>query len=362
MTSKLRPLTGLNRSLGCRAVIVLGTLGAVLSNATRLRAQGEARAEPIHLEYKAPAECPGRSEFVSQLLARTRRVRLAAPEVAARPVQVSIRAEPGGFVGRLKLATEFARRAHREFRGQDCSAVTATLALAVALAFDPDAKLGPLPIAKPTHRRVPKPSAKPKPAAPRFRRESRPEPLRAHPQAPWQHSSWRFGAGIEANLGFGLAPTALLAPRLYAELERQARGPWAFEGRLSLLQAKSGSVSAGPGRARLTWTAARAEACPYRLALGTGASLRPCAFVEAGALHGQGAGVSFPRQSTLLWLAPGVLVRVQQELFGTLVLDLEGGAFAPLNRAKFYFEPASLIYQNPPVGAELGLGVGFLLP
>jgi hypothetical protein len=312
----------------------------------------EAQAlEPVHVAFDAPPECPSRDDFLLQLGVRSRRLRLADPGEPARAFEVTIRLEQERFVGRLRTdgASEAPRR---EFTASDCDVVVASLALAVALVMDAD---------------QPEPSGPPPAAEP-----GAPEPVLSAPPpafatepalAPPRHGGpWRGTGGIQAQLVAGVAPAPLIAPRLFAELLRRSDGAWAPSFRVSVVRAHSGVVEAQRGTAAFTWTTGRAESCAHRFELISALHFSPCAFVDAGALRGEGARVSAPRAETVLWLAPGALVRLDQELFGALVLELQAAAFVPLNRARFYFEPDPIVLETPMVGGELALGTGFRFP
>src|SRR5258706_9026052 len=128
------------------AIFALSVLALICFNSSLLRAESE---EPVHVIFQAPASCPGRDEFLSQLRARTARVVLAAPDAAAFSVDVTIHVEKDQFVGQLTLGAGSVAPAQRQFTAKSCETVVASLALAVALALDPEAQIGEVPAGEP---------------------------------------------------------------------------------------------------------------------------------------------------------------------------------------------------------------------
>jgi hypothetical protein len=54
-----------------------------------------------------------------------------------------------------------------------------------------------------------------------------------------------------------------------------------------------------------------------------------------------------PVSKTMLWLAPGLSLRAQLDLSGSLSVELGAGAKWLLQQDTFVFSPSSLVYQVP---------------
>jgi hypothetical protein len=337
-----------------RPLFVLA-LACALGELVGVRRAHAQSAEPVRIEYSAPPECPARSDFLLQLASRAQRVRLAAPGELARSFTVSVRAEGGRFVGRLG-AERLSETAQREIAAASCDSVVASLALAVALALDPDLPEPPSEAA----------TANSSPAPPqrttRAQRSAAPGRPTLLAETSPRRAPWRGTGGVQVLGVTGVMPGFHVAPRIFGELLRRNDGAWAPSFRLSFVRGQTGSVDAGRGTASFTWLAARAEACVHRFELRDDTHFSPCAFIDAGAVRGVGAGVTVPRDKTLPWVAPGALVRLDQELFQTLALEVQGGLFIPLDRGDYHFDPDPIIFETPAIGGEAALGIGVRFP
>src|SRR4051812_37917621 len=92
--------------------------------------------EPVALSYQAPEACPSFEQFLTEVQRWTPRLRLARKNEVARRFEARI--AESGVEGQLVL--EGGGGGERAVKGANCQAVAELLALAVALAADPDAK------------------------------------------------------------------------------------------------------------------------------------------------------------------------------------------------------------------------------
>jgi hypothetical protein len=346
--------------------LVLGTVGVAA-------AQADGR-EPILVAYAAVVECPGQDVFVSQVLARTARARLAEPGEVGRTFVIAIRMEASEFRGVLTVATPTGETSLREVNAERCDEVVSALALVAALAIDPQAVTTPLPPpapAPPPSSSTPAPVLLPEPAPPFIAPPLPPAPVvvaPAPPPAPLPlppPPSWHLAVGAQGDVVYGVAPDLVAAPRGYLEIDHAG----ARLG-LSVVGWPSRVEDTDLGDATITWVAARVEGCPTSLTGATLIGLWPCAALDAGVLVGTGHGKTdetnlVGRTSTRSWLAADLLLRLTLEPGDSLQIRLEGGAALPILRPEFVFQQGTVeerIHEVPVVGAFAGLGAGVRLP
>lgn len=351
-----------------RAPLVL----AALLVATNARADG---TEPIRIQVSAPDGCPGADAFTAEVGARTARARVAAPGEAARSFTVTIVLAGKKAHGTLVIEDPQGAGGHREVSGESCAEVASALALVTALAIDPRASTAArVPIRPP-----PPPPPPPLPPAPR----TPPAPRAPEPPPPWtalpwwgpvgpplpafpmnpSTARWRLATALRAGATSAIAPG--LVPTFSGAIEiARLDGVLSPALRLSYLQADSGyaPVGGGPQRARFTLVAGRVEICPIRLAIFGAISAAPCALFEAGALAAVGLSPFAPTAASRPWAAPGLLGRVQIDVFGDAMVEIDGGALFPVVRDTFYFAPSLTAHEVPSAGGFVGGGVGVHFP
>jgi hypothetical protein len=184
----------------------------------------------------------------------------------------------------------------------------------------------------------------------------------ARTQHRWRWNGWHLTAGAAAAVqGLG-APGAVVGDSLFMGIARDTGQPFAPEARIAVWRASTGNLDAAPGHADLTWTLARAEACPMRWPARGAFDVRPCVDADVGALSAVAVGVPHAQSRTRPWAALGALARVEWVPFEPLVLGAELSLSAPLVREIFYVAPAPVVYQAPEVVAEGGLALGVRFP
>jgi hypothetical protein len=133
--------------------------------------------------------------------------------------------------------------------------------------------------------------------------------------------------------------------------------------RVSALWVESRPIApSSGGDATLTIAAARIEGCPLRLAASGSVSLLPCVGFEAGALQGSGKDIANQRAATRFWGGVDAFARLTWDASNLFVAEMQGGLTVPLVRHEFIFIPNVSIYDLPPVGAFIGIGLGVHFP
>jgi hypothetical protein len=371
---------------------IVAAIGAALLAAGRAEvASADDAGEPIHLEYRAGAGCPGEEAFVARVHARMARVRLVGAAEGARTFTVELsnaREHPSGSVtvtGRAR--SEGARR----LQADTCDEVADALALMVVLAIDPGAlsapeaspatpsaidagapalldAAAPLDASSPLDASTPLdrwvgPDAATAPSSPVPPAIS-PAPTDSTPAALSTRPRHFFGGGDFA-IATGVTPSALFTGAPFIGWRMTEGSLLGASVRVAFLRVGTGTVTVVDGGADFTWTVGRVDGCAL---LWPSRSLRlgACARVEAGVLEVVGKDVPAPRTWNSPWVAVGTLARLEWSFFGPLVLDVEAGPSFHVSAEEFYFEPygrnGTSGYTVPYVGfvSEAGVGIHFL--
>ena len=330
----------------------------------------------VRIDYEAAPGCPDERTFADQLRARSAKIAVATD--GATSVRVRIAARGGRFEGEMTLSEPKGHEAHRRVEG-GCGDVTAALALITALALDPtastasdpEAPASAPPSAPATPSAVaPSPSAPSPPpvSPPKQEPPARPaEPPVAPPRSDSEPLSeadarahpWGWSIGAHAGLTGGVAPSPLVSVPAFLEVWRRSPHLFAPGLRLRFERADSGAVSAGSaaGGGDFVWTAGSLDLCPIAWAPWR-VRVSLCARGEGGTLAASGTGISPARSSTRPWVSVGLVARVRVGVVGSLFLEIEGGAFAPVVRDRFFVEPDATVQRAPAIAAAGAAGVG----
>lgn len=275
--------------------------------------------EPVRITYGAPDGCPSEDEFVARLdrEAHARRV----DRGAVRTFAFAIARDPAGFRGSLAVDG-----AAREVSAATCGEVASALVLVAALAIE---------------ERAPAPTPPPAPV---------PAPAPPAPAPSHEVTRLRLAVGAGVARYSGMTPSARLGVPVSVV---------AWYGRRELRATFDATTSDDTAMASFRWTAGRLEICPYVVALGH-TELAPYAGVQLGALTGRGTGIDQAATETRPWIAPEAGLRARQWL-GSVALEVEATAAAPLVRDRYYIAPMSTIHEVPAVawGVAAGLVVEF---
>jgi len=243
---------------------------------------------------------------------------------------------------------------------QSCDEVVLALSLVLALAYDPDAMGAPA---------APPPPAPAPPIVIQQPYLLPPPPIAVPPIPPRPAPSWQAGAGLGALAMSGIAPALrpVLAPFVEVGRSRDAGG--ARVGLSLLVEVPDAEVRvdtpAGARSASLGFMAARLEACPLSVALGSSVDVTPCAAFELGKVSGAGGSDVVPQRSgSSWWVAPVLLASLRWNPLGPLFVQVSLGGGLSLNREKFVLhEPDQVPVHTVPLGfAEVGGALGVHFP
>lgn len=336
--------------------------------------------EAIGINYAASADCPTRTQFIAEIRARTQHFQLTS-EIDVRQFEVTIARSDAGYAGVLRILDSDRSPAEREIDGETCQSVALALAIAAALAVDPQADTTPeaAVIGRPgtgdassagssgsdagdasTAAKQPR---KPPAAAPHRRPVAvAPVPRSARPSENAPASERVVSAGVAMTATWGPAPEVLLTPAPFAALEFPASSPWQLALRVEPLLAQTGTIGPDYQPATFRLMALRAEACPLALQLLDSLVFRPCVAADAGAIQAEGRDVARPRSETRPWLSAGLRGRLTWLLGPVFFVDLAGGAQAAVTRDEYVFRnPRTHLYQPSALDptAEFSLGGRF---
>jgi len=319
---------------------LLRTALALLLPSTAL-SPGTARADaptPFHVAFASGSACSNAEQLSNELLQRTRRLRLARAEERALSFHVAISASSSGFTGTLSVLELDGSETRRDVRGASCDEITSAMAIIGAVLVDPNAGAAPAPEPQIDPPPPPPPAPTLNPPSP----QPEPETPREAPTEPEAASPLRvgFGGSVALALEGAIAPqwTPALALALEATLERDA----ILSPLLSVaLQRSFPAHSSTPnGVARFDWSAVRVSACPIRWpARSAPYALRPCAFLELGALDATGEHTQRAATTSVPWTALGSTLRFEYSPIKPLLVALDGGIVLPLRHDSFYFDP-----------------------
>lgn len=350
----------LRRSPRIAGALALGVVAFVRPVAALADDDGRA----VRLEYDASEGCPSRARFVDDLTRKAPRARIA-DEGAPASLTFHVRVTSAAATVTIDEAAHAPSR--RTLPASGCDEAARAAALVVALAIAPpasraandDAAAAEPPSAEPP------PSGAASPAPVRTATTAAPSatattPRDALPIA--SASTARTSSGVEWSIGAGLQSLALgtgaatWAPIAWLEASSRARGTLAPTVRVSASRTLASAVDAANTQTTFVWTVGRLDVCPLRF--GAALAVRPCVLVHAGVVSATGGGSATTADRTRPWIAPGAMARVDWSAARWLVLELAGGAVAPIFREDFVYRPAPAAYTPPAVVALAEVGVG----
>jgi hypothetical protein len=312
--------------------IALATSGA--------RASGP-QDEPIRIEYRAPAGCPTEEAFVAQVRARSEHLNLVRQaSEASRTFVVAVTPAAGDRIQAHLTIVDKATITTRDVTGSTCAEAVTAIALVTSLAIDEGSVPAPPPTATATR----------------------------SPRAAVPPARWRADTGAQIALVSGVARTALLSVPFFFEVTRERYDGSVFAPslRLGFEHAASGTFEAAGGSAQIDWTSAQVDACPF--AFGHIVIFTACATGEIGSSHGsaQRPDLRPATPDSNLWLSAGARARLRWRFTGRLFADVDGGIAFRLVGPKFTVpDPIGgakdVVFEAPPVGARVGVGVGAYL-
>lgn len=327
--------------------------------------------EKVSLEYVVDATCPDVDVFRAHLSELTSRAQLAPIGEGSRHLEVTVRFEHGEFVGQLAISVGVdTEPAQRVVRGATCKEVVEALALAAALAVDPDALGGAPPGESPvepvelTESPVPEPEPIIEPIIEPESTPESPEPEeRPTVFAHLNVSAWGL---LIPSLETTNGPIVLGGS---LGLEVKNRG-WTGAPSLHGVIAVGRNVPGGEQQVSLTWfPLVRGSLCPTWLSWAPAWQLGPCLVGEGGVLRSRGVGSLAPLPGAHRpWAAAGAEVRLRRAM-GPLSptgapgwsLEVQVGGLVPLveqeYRALQVQEDVTILQVRRTPSLFVGLGL-----
>ena len=327
-------------------------------------AAAERAPERISLQYSAAAECPDREELVRRISAYTTRWTLEEPNDAARRFVVRIDRRDERYLGRLELRETSGDAASRAIEDDDCEDVVLALAIAVAIAIDPHAALGPA-APDPAEGDAPRDeSATPEPRAPR---REEPKARAEHPPRPGSGDAGqvpRLVGAIGARGEMNTAVSGVIAVvDLYVETEWSspiARLPWVRPVlRAGFRKSLPRTSRVGETEASIDWSAVQIEACPSRFRLSSQMSAEGCLGSNVGVLSAEARDVPGANTTHRPWFDYGAVAAARWQVHRGLFVDAAAAVWLPLIRDRLRIEPDGVVTHAPGVGFSAGIGGGW---
>ena len=327
-----------------------------------------ADVEQVSVTYVAAKECPSREEqFVESVRRYTTRWRVVDPSPNVRKFRIVLEKNRGELVIESRLGGTVTRR---EIVAPDCERVARGLAIAMALAINPEADItggrpeGEAPNEEPKGDTTEPPPAPPSSAPPSSAPPAPPQPAEvtapttgAAPAPSPRREDLSFA--VEARAEITSALTTSLAPVFGAAVEVRAT-PAAFPEWLApalavgLRQSWPIVVAARPGRSEFSWTAATFRLCPVRLHFGsTRLDATPCAEGNVGVLRAR--ALPDGREAPSDWFDLGGSLRVVYRVARSWGVGGTALVSAPFVRHRFAVVGDGVISQAPAVGISGGL-------
>jgi len=324
-------------------LVVAGALGASRS------ALAADATEPIRIDYRAEVGCPSAYAFNAQVFRRTASARLATGGDTARTFIVSIERRGNTLVGSLVVRQSDGTTESREVAGPDCGEVAKVLALATALAIDPQASLAP-----PSEVSEPPPPEplKPEPVTPREPAPREPEPSTDDDRAPWVVALGpTLEGGVTPRLAYGAsAGIGWRSP--------SGRGALSALG-VELTFVKPPSYQVGTARTSFQLLYARPELCSVALKWYAESGIAPCLGGEVGAVTGWGSDIPRAESRSRLWATVDMGLRLHQALGSAWFVEVEASVVLPITRYHYVFrEPDTRIFVVPSAAVVGGVRVG----
>lgn len=329
-----------------------------------------AQPEAVKLDYREGAKCGGADAFVSQVMARSPRVRFAnAGESASRSMIVAIEPHGARMVGRVELREADGTTTERSVTGASCEDVISAVGLVAAITLDPLASTSATATnannatnasnSNTTNATSANDATKTNNAS-HANDDTHTNDAREREDddaLPSSKRRWSFGAGADAEVVVGAAPDALFAVPVFFELTRSLGEHFAIGGALRFERAGETTLDATGIGADFTWTAGAADVC-FVWRAGR-VRLHACARSHFGAIDAHGEGVTPERSATRPWVDLSGVVAFRVRIAGPVFVEATASAGVPLVQDRFFVEPNQTVFQVPAFTATAGGGLGF---
>jgi hypothetical protein len=314
-----------------------------------LPAAARAETEAIRVEYQGAPGCPGSSEFLRQVFRRTASARLVPDSESARTFVIVIEKGPAGLVGSLVIRETNGTTVARKVTGSSCDDVAGVLALATALAIDPNAALAPDDGAseqEPSPTEAPTSAPPPPPPAP-ARREEQP--------------SLRYGVALGPFMIGLVTPRVVLGGSVAAQAFRAGAAVLpSFGATVSFLKALDSRL--GSARISHHFLFVRPEACLLALGPLDEVALMPCLGAELGAVTARGSNLAVEETRTRFWATADWIVRLRLVPAEAWFVAFDASLVLPITRWSFVVrDPTTRVHAVPPIAAAGSalLGIAF---
>ncbi len=331
-----------------------------------------AETETIRIEYRAAPPCPSEAQFVAEVGKRTTRARLATAPSDVRTFIVLIEQKRGRVSGSLVIREREQTTVARTVEGEQCKDVSSALALATALAIDPNASLSgganaaespreappksdtaPVDASATGHSETPRPAKSAPQPSDTTQPNARPPRLDARPL--------RFEVAAGPSLLVGAAPRVAFGASAWLGASSTSHS-WLvrFGADLSWLEAPTQTVASASSTFRFVYL--RPTLCAFDLSRHPSLSLAPCIALPLGAVTGRGTNITNTATETRFWGSLNALLRLNVALGRRWFFEGDAALVLPLTRYRFVFQnPDTTIYRVPSVAfdGELRLGARF---
>jgi len=345
---------------GRPTIVNLGRVALVGAAILGFARAAAADPESVRINYAAPDGCPDATAFLQSLKERTTQFREATADEPARRFLVRVKSVGSTFHGRLEIRAPDGRTTVRSVDAALCEEVSTALALITALTIDPNALTDALPKdEKRASEAALAPSAVPKqqPGSTPAAVVATVPPTTSQAASP----SWRWSAGLQGHSTFLVSPSLGYGGDIFVDAEAPVASPLAPALRLGLFLNQSDVELPSGAAARFQWALMEVEGCPARLG-GARLAAHPCVAFRLGVIHGEGRGISNPRQTVSLWSDVGPVLRARLALTPRLLVEAQVGLMITLHRPTFDIVDmgtSTTAYSVPRLGGSAGIGVAY---
>jgi hypothetical protein len=310
-----------------------------------------AETEAIRVEYQGAPGCPGSSEFLGQVFRRTSSARLVPESESARTFVIVIEKAASGLVGSLVIHETNGTTVARKVTGASCDDVAGVLALATALAIDPNAAL--VADDRQSEPKVPERAEKRTPVAP--------PPALLPPTRDDEAPPFSYGAAIGPSLMALVTPRVAVGGSVAVHAFRKDRAALASLGAtVSFLRALDSRFESARISHQLVF--ARPEACLLALGSLDGVALMPCLGAELGAVTAWSSNLAVAERRTRFWSTADSIVRLRFLPAAGWFISLDASLVLPITRWSFVVrDPTTRVHAVPPIAAAGSAMLGLSL-
>jgi hypothetical protein len=284
-----------------------------------------------------------------QVFRRTSSARVVPESETARTFVITIHQGSPGLIGSLVIRETNGTTVAREVSGADCTDVAGVLALATALAIDPNAALAPVgDAAEP----APVPEAPPP-------RPALPEPTPSRPRPLEEPGDFSYGMSLGPAIEGMVAPRLAIGATASLRAFRPSRLPFPSYGvDFTALGALTSSLR--EARVSHQFYFARPDACLISLRPSDALALMPCAGAEIGVVVARGENVAVGATRSRLWATADFILRLHAVVSDRWFVDLDGSLVLPITRYVFVFrDPDTPVHTVPPIAGAGSARVGY---